>query len=173
MVIVKAVEQDSTCIMNIITECTKSMEAKGINLWNKEYPNWDVIKSDIINGSSYIAKSNNQCIAYVAIDEQQPPEYEQIHWSHYSKRVLVIHRLSVHPNFQGLGVAKKLISFIEDIALKNNYACIRFDVYSENTSALKLYECLGYIKKGKIYFPFKDLPFYCFEKLFTPKNEGN
>ncbi len=52
-------------------------------------------------------KDNGKCVAYVAINEEQSPEYSQINWFTDGRKVLVIHRLSVHPEFQGKGIAKK------------------------------------------------------------------
>jgi ribosomal protein S18 acetylase RimI-like enzyme len=77
---------------------------------------------------------------------------------------LIIHRLSVHPEFQGKGVAKEILKFIEACAFENNYSSIRLDAYSGNERALKLYENFGYKKAGQFMYPKRDLPFYCYEK---------
>jgi len=55
--------------------------------------------------------------------------------------------------------------FVDDFAVKNNYSCIRFDAYSENLPALSLYESMGYKRLGNLFFPVKESPFYCFEKV--------
>jgi ribosomal protein S18 acetylase RimI-like enzyme len=77
---------------------------------------------------------------------------------------LVIHRLSVHPEFQGKGIAKEILKFIEGFASENNYSSIRLDAYSGNEKALKLYENSNYKKAGQFDYPMRDLPFYCYEK---------
>ena len=170
MKIIKATEQDTINIMNMISECIKSMAAQGIYLFNKAYPSSEIIENDIKNGSGFIFRDNNNCcIAYVAINEDQAPEYSQIHWSTDGSKVLVIHRLFVHPESQGKGIARKFIGFIEDFAIENRYSCIRLDAYSENTQALRLYDGIGYQRLGQIFFPFKDLPFYCYEKALDYK----
>ncbi|ABR50359.1 GCN5-related N-acetyltransferase [Alkaliphilus metalliredigens QYMF] len=115
----------------------------------------------------HVFRDNNHCIAYVAINEKQSPEYSQIVWSTDGRKVLVIHRLSVHPEFQGKGIARKFIDFIEDFAIKNQYSCIRLDAYSENTAALRLYDRMGYQRLGQVFFPFRELPFYCYEKALV------
>jgi len=76
--IVNAKKQDTISIMNMISECIKSMENAGIFLWNNDYPNTRVIENDIRNGFSFVIKEKNQCIAYVAINEDQPAEYNQM-----------------------------------------------------------------------------------------------
>ena len=90
----------------------------------------------------------------------QSPEYSQISWSTNGRRVLVVHRLSVHPKFQSKGIARRFMIFIEEFALRNKYSCIRLDAYSKNLAALRLYERMEYQRLGKVYFPF-----YCFEKV--------
>lgn len=167
MDIVRATEQDIISVMDMISECIKSMEAQGIYQWNKVYPNSEIIENDITNGYGYVIKDNNRCIAYVAINEEQSPEYSQIVWSTDESKVLVIHRLSVHPESQGKGIARRLMEFIEDFARSNEYSCIRLDAYSVNAAALRLYDRMGYKRSGQIFFPFRDLPFYCYEKVLA------
>ena len=42
----------------------------------------------------YVLKYNGKCVAYVAINEEQSPEYNQLNWFTDERKVLVIHRLS-------------------------------------------------------------------------------
>ena len=164
MDIIKGQKQDLSDISDIISNCIKYMESKGIHQWNKFYPDLDIIENDIKEEDCYVLKDNEKCIAYVAINEEQSTEYSQINWFTDGRKVLVIHRLCVHPKFQGKGIAKKILKFIEEFATKNSYSCIRLDAYSGNEKALKLYEDFGYKKAGQIYFPQRSLPFYCYEK---------
>ena len=165
MDIVKAEKHDIVFIMEMISECIASMENQGIYQWNKAYPGSDLIEEDIKNGFGYIFKDNGRCIAYVALNEEQAPEYDQITWADNDSKPLVVHRLSVHPEAQGRGIAKRVMGYIEDYAAKNKYSCIRLDAYSGNPAALNLYKSMGYRRLGQILFPFRDLPFYCFEKV--------
>jgi ribosomal protein S18 acetylase RimI-like enzyme len=164
MDIMKGQKQDISDIFDIISNCTKHMESQGVYQWNEFYPNADAIGNDIESEYGFVFKDHGKCIAYVAINEEQSPEYSQIKWVSDGRKVLVIHRLSVHPEAQGKGIAKQMLHFIEDVATKNNYSCIRLDAYSGNETALKLYENFGYQKAGQLYFPWRDLPFYCYEK---------
>lgn len=164
MNIIKGQKQDLSSILDIISNCIKYMKSQGIYQWDKFYPNSDIIENDIEREHSYVLKDNDKCIAYVAINGEQSPEYSQINWFTDGRKVLVIHRLSVHPEFQGKGIAKKILKFIEDFAAENDYSSIRLDAYSGNEKALKLYENFDYKKVGQFYIPNRDLPFYCYEK---------
>lgn len=164
MDIIKGQKQDLSEILDMIAECIKDMERQGIYQWNQFYPTSDIIENDIKSEDCYVIKDHEKCVAYVAINEEQSPEYSQISWLTDGRKVLVIHRLSVHPKFQGKGIAKKILEFIEEFATERNYSSIRLDAYSGNEKALKLYENFGYQKVGQFYFPRRDLPFHGYEK---------
>lgn len=57
------------------------------------------------------------------------------------------------------------MTFAEDFALINNFTSIRLDAFSGNKKALKLYEDRCYLKRGEIYFPRRNLPFFCYERM--------
>ena len=164
MTIKKGQIQDLSSILDIISTCIADMQSVGNDQWDQYYPTADIIENDIQRGVCYILKNNGQCAAYVAIDEDQSFEYSQINWSTDGRKVLVIHRLSVHPAFQRKGIAKKLLGFIETFAAENNYSDIRLDAYSGNEKALKLYENFDYRKTGQFNLSNRNLPFYCYEK---------
>ena len=65
----------------------------------------------------------------------------------------MMHRLAVDPEAQGQGVARKLIAFSEEYAVREGYTSLRLDTYAKNTVALKLYQGLGYDLRGEVNFP--------------------
>lgn len=52
--------------------------------------------------------------------------------------------LAVYPKFRRLGIGTKLFALIEEEARKIGYNKVVFDVETDNTEAIKLYERLGY-----------------------------
>jgi ribosomal protein S18 acetylase RimI-like enzyme len=44
------------------------------------------------------------------------------------------------------------------------------DVYTGNERAVRLYERRGYTVAGQVFFPRRELPFYCMEKTVRDKN---
>ena len=164
MDIVKGQKHDLSSILDIVSNCTKLMKSQGIYQWDEFYPNSDIIENDIKCGDSYVLKDNGKCVGYFSMNEEEPPEYSQINWFSDGRKVLFTHRLSVDPEFQGKGIAKQVLRFIEDFAAKNNYSSIRFDAYSGNKKALKIYEDFHFKKVGQFNLPTRELPFYCYEK---------
>jgi ribosomal protein S18 acetylase RimI-like enzyme len=57
------------------------------------------------------------------------------------------------------------MDFAENYAIENNYTSIRLDAFSNNPRALRFYENRDYQRRGEVFFPGRELPFYCFEKI--------
>lgn len=165
MEIQKATSEDALMIMNTFKECTADMHFKGINQWSDFYPTIDIVNMDIINKTGYIIKNHNTCIAAVTLNEAQESEYQKINWLKSDGSPLVVHRLAVHPAYQNQGHAKRLMLFAEEFAVENGYTSIRLDTLSVNPFAISLYEKLGYKNLGEVFFPERELPFVCMEKV--------
>lgn len=164
MNIVKGNIKDIALIMDLIKDNIIDMETRGIYQWNEHYPTQFIFENDINNETLYLIKNENDCLGIIVFDEQQSPEYKEIDWLTKGEKVLVIHRLAVNPKHQKQGIARLLLDFAENIAIKEEYTSTRLDAYSGNLRALKLYENRGYKKTGQLFFPFRELPFYCYEK---------
>ena len=89
-------------------------------------------------------------------------DYEPAEWRYPADRFAVLHRLCVHPDFQGRGVAREAMDHIEKRARGQGAQALRLDAFSQNPSALRLYERRGYEKAGEIRYR-KGL-FYLYEK---------
>ncbi|MDD4761184.1 MAG: GNAT family N-acetyltransferase [Bacteroidaceae bacterium] len=151
--------------MKIIHECIKDMETKGIFQWNQYYPDIEVIIEDIEKRTLYLIKKEDEYQGIITLDKDQPTEYTKIPWLSPTGRNLIIHRLAVHPKWQGKGIAMKLMDFAEEYASKNNYVSVRLDAFTANPNSNRLYEKRGYKIVGQIYIPMRELPFHCYEKL--------
>lgn len=71
--------------------------------------------------------------------------HAELYESLYMETGLNILGLAVDSNFQGQGIGKKLMSAIEDYALKNNISFIRLNSNVRRVEAHKFYESIGYI----------------------------
>jgi GNAT superfamily N-acetyltransferase len=154
---------DIPFIMETINECIIDLRNKGIYQWNEHYPPKEIIIDDIAEKHLHIIKNHNYCIAVIVINEDQDNEWNAVAWSEYNMKPLAIHRLMVHPEYQNRGIGRTLINFAIEYAIDNKYDSLRFDVYSGNPLLINTYEKMGCIKKGEVLFPYRDLPFYCYE----------
>jgi ribosomal protein S18 acetylase RimI-like enzyme len=92
--------------------------------------------------------------------------YKDVKWLTPNRNNVYLHRLAIHPNFQGQGLALKLMEYAEDFTIKNGCISIRLDTFSGNPKNNKFYTLQGYTKLEKIFYRNQsDMPFHCFEKI--------
>lgn len=151
-------------ILTMTKACALHMSVNGIQQWNEQYPSKMVFETDIHRKELFVLEKYDTIIGTIVISTQMDKEYEDIDWLTPSNHNMYIHRLSVHPDYQGKGYAQKLMTFAENYALENKFSSIRLDTFSQNKRNQKFYERRGYIKLGNIYFPKQsEYPFFCYE----------
>jgi Acetyltransferases len=166
MKIIKAAESHLDEIVSLCKECSQNMVNNLIDQWDEVYPNKEIFLDDIRNDSLYIAFSDNpeELVACIVLNEYQDPEYKEIKWNYYdSEKIAVIHRLMVHPKYEGKGISQSLVCYIEMLAKESQYDSIRLDVFADNLRAVSFYKKLGYVVAGKVIF--RKGEFFCCEKL--------
>ena len=149
-------------VTQFYAEVTSDLRKKGIDQWDRFYPNRFVMKNDLKNGTLFGIKEEKQLIGAIVLDKNENKQYMKLQWNDHSGRPLIIHRLAVHPIHQGKGLGKRLLNFAEEYALKKGYTSIRMDVYSQNPGAVRMYERAGYQVRGTITFPFRKVPYLLF-----------
>jgi ribosomal protein S18 acetylase RimI-like enzyme len=152
-------------IFNTLKAVAAHMRAQGIMQWNENYPTLEHVEADIADQIVFIGWIDNELAGVISIDANQSPEYDKIPWEFTAGKVLVVHRLAVSPTAQKKGVGRQLMDFALKKAIDEGYSSIRLDAYSKNERTLRFYENRGYKKRGKIYFPYRNEPFYCYEKF--------
>lgn len=110
-----------------------------------------------------ISRINNEIVAAIVFNENQEKEYLDGHWNNNGSKTAVIHRLCVKPQFQGYGMATKLMKYVESNLKNNSYNDIRLDAFSKNPYAVNLYKKIGYKEVGETYF--RKGRFLLFEKV--------
>lgn len=155
---------DLDTIFRLYEEAKESLQKSGIYQWNESYPQRQLVSNDIETSSLYVLKNNSNIVGAISFNNTQEDAYKSIPWRFNDTKVLVVHRLVIDPEYHGFGYGQKLMNFAEGYALDNYYTSIRLDCYSQNIRAVKFYENREYISRGEVYFPGRDLPFYCMEK---------
>lgn len=162
----KATVLDLNSIMQITKACAKYMINQQIYQWNEHYPNRNAFENDVQCGELYVYVQNHICIGCIVITTIKDVEYVPIEWLTKDKNIY-IHRLAVHPKYQGKGIAQHMMTFAENYAKTNGYFSVRLDTFSQNKRNQKFYETRGYKRLGNIYFPKQSKhPFYCYELVF-------
>lgn len=150
-------------IVSLFGEATRHMDSIGIHQWDAIYPDYQILLADIEQGILQVGTLDGQIAAVFALEECAEEDYEEADWNTHPERIVVLHRLCVHPAFQGRGIAREAMDYLEQVVRERGICAIRLDAFSHNPTALRLYESRGYRKAGEITYR-KGL-FYFYEKL--------
>lgn len=162
MEIRKAVPGDMTGITVLFKRCTAHMIQHDILQWDELYPTAEVFAQDIKDESlSVCVTSENSVIGCVVLNRFQDKEYEEVDWG-FMGEISVIHRLMVLPEYEGAGIAYKLMSYAEKLAAEQGMDAVRLDTFAQNQRAIAFYKKHGYHICGSVNFR-KGL-FMCYEK---------
>ena len=152
-------------ILAIAGACAQKMIANGIYQWNAHYPSRQAFEKDVERQELYILENDGNFIGSIVISTFKDLIYDQIEWiTENDAPSIYLHRLAVHPQYQGQGNAQKLMDFAENRAKKDGFQSVRLDTFSQNMRNQRFYEQRGYQKLGNVYFHKQSKhPFYCYE----------
>ena len=164
MTITKPTKEDIPELLIVTKACAQAMIANGIYQWNENYPSYEAFEKDIELGQLWVLKEGDSIIGSVVISDIIDDEYKVIEWITPNTKNVYIHRLAVHPEYQGKGLAQKLMDFAEAYAKANDYISVRLDTFSVNKRNNAFYQKRGYQKLGDVYFPKQSKhAFHCYE----------
>jgi ribosomal protein S18 acetylase RimI-like enzyme len=164
MIISQPLKSEVSELIKVTQACAKAMISKNIYQWNDHYPSAGVFEKDIELNQLWVIKDADKIIGSVVISSIMDEEYKTVEWLTPTNRNCYIHRLAVHPEFQGKGLAQELMAFAESYAREHKFISVRLDTFSVNDRNNKFYQKRGYQKLGEIFFPRQsEYPFYCYE----------
>ena len=162
----KALTSDLSQIWVILQKAIQRRKEEGSNQWQDGYPNPEVIQSDVNNGHGFVLSDGDVIIGYTALLINDEPEYKKIEGKWITNEDFVVfHRVAISENQLGKGYAKKMMLSIEEFALAKNIYSIKADTNHDNEPMKSLFEKLGYIYCGQVYF--RGSPRNAFEKVIT------
>nr|WP_299345746.1 GNAT family N-acetyltransferase [Allomuricauda sp.] len=151
-------------ILAITKACAEKMKNNGIFQWNEHYPSKEAFIHDAERNELYVKTLEGKPIGAIVISTHMDEEYIPIHWLTSNGNSTYIHRVCVHPDYQGKGFAQEMMDFAEDFTKKNGFNSVRLDTFSQNKRNQQFYEQRGYQKLGDIFFPKQSThPFHCYE----------
>ena len=153
-------------ILRITNACANTMTSQGILQWNAHYPNRETFLRDLERKELFVCEEDTGIVGVVVVSEFKDVEYESVEWLTPDGGNVYIHRLAVHPEYQGLGYARKLMDFAETMAREKDAISVRLDTFSQNKRNQRFYEQRGYVRLGDIFFPMQSPhPFHCYELI--------
>ncbi len=155
-------QNDLPELVSLFQAATRQMDTQGIFQWDELYPDEGILSEDVARGNMTICTIEERIAVAFMLDFCEDSDYESADWRYCERDIVVLHRLCVHPDFQGRGVARQAMDYLENEVRTRGIRTIRLDAFSQNPTALHLYESRGYQKAGEISYR-KGL-FYLYEK---------
>lgn len=153
-------------IWEILQQAIARRKADGSNQWQDGYPNPDVIKNDIDKGVGFVLIENEQIVGYTAVLINDEPEYDNIVGKWLTEGDFVVfHRVAIADSHLGRGLAKEIFRQIEDYAREKGIPSVKADTNFDNPAMLNIFEKMGYIYCGEVYF--RGSPRKAYEKVVS------
>ncbi|MFI2741574.1 GNAT family N-acetyltransferase [Zhouia sp. PK063] len=165
----KATAADIDNILQLTKACASAMIAKNIYQWNEKYPSRAAFETDVARNELFVLEIDENIVGCIVISTFMDEVYHPVKWlTPNTENHFYIHRLGVHPDFQGNGYAQALMHFAENMGVEANKTSIRLDTFSKNPKNLKFYEARGFERLEEIYFKQQsEYSFYCYEKILS------
>ncbi len=162
----KATLSEIDSIWDILKQAILRRKMDGSNQWQDGYPNLEVVQKDIEKESGYVLTEGETIVGYIAVLINDEPEYAKLEGEWLTNVDFVLfHRVAISENYLGKGLAKMMINYIEDFALKNKITSIKADTNFDNDAMLNIFEKLGYKYCGQVHF--RGNPRRAFEKVLN------
>lgn len=155
--------EDMPDIIHLFKAAIDDMCSRGIQQWDEIYPAEELLCDDVVNRQMYVLVCGRAIVSVAVINEEQDEGYEKASWKFEGEKAAVLHRLCVSPAYQNRGYGKETVLLVENAMKGAGYTAVRLDAFSQNPSALRLYEGLGYVRAGEVMF--RKGRFLLYEKL--------
>lgn len=146
----KAVENDLDAVFSVIKDAIAELDRNGIPQWDELYPDREILAEDISKHELIIGTLGGEIASIFVVNSECDEEYENGAWQYPDASFRVIHRLCVNPKLQKRGVGADTMKHIEAELKKEGIETVRFDAFTQNPYALRLYDKLGYAKVGYV-----------------------
>lgn len=83
-------------------------------------------------GEFVVIRNNNKIVAYLIISKRE------------NSKQIRIYSIAIAPEARGLGLAKRLMNYVEDVCKQESKERITLEVSKENIPAINLYQSFGY-----------------------------
>lgn len=153
MELIKAEEKDlpelARFYRNVIQN-TKNMDIYAKWIYGK-HPTDEMLLGYIREGAMYYCEKDGAVVCALAVTPYQSEDYHDTEWSVKAadNEVSVVHILCVDPMQQNKGIARETMGLVIELSRTDGKKAVRLDALSCNTPAQRLYESLGFVKKGQ------------------------
>jgi GNAT superfamily N-acetyltransferase len=162
----KARMSEASQIWEILQHAILRRRNDGSTQWQDGYPNLQVVHNDIEKGQGFVLVQGETVIGYSAVLINDEPAYDKIEGKWLTTDdFVVIHRVAISEDYLGKGLAKMIIRYVEEFALKNDIYSIKADTNFDNIAMIKIFEKMGYTLCGLVYL--RESPRKAYEKVLA------
>ena len=114
------------------------------------FPSTEGLTNAVKNGVLYVREDDGEITAMIVLDNQQPPEFDNIDWLTKvpADGAAVIHMVNTRPRHYRKGLAREFIAFAEDWGRENGCTVLRSECGSQNLPAVLMFKHLGFERVG-------------------------
>ena len=156
----KSTHKDIPALLLLFDEARATIAALGINQWQNGYPSREVVTLDIERGESYVYIEDGKIVATFAMLRDTEPTYDRIYdgeWlSGDTDRYVAVHRFAISLSERGRGLATKILTFVEEYAIREGKPSIRIDTHEGNVVMRKMLSKNGFSHCGTITLEYGD-----------------
>lgn len=153
MELVRAKLEDLDAIAGLYDDVIDKTENMHLHArWKKGlHPTTAGIREYIAQGAMYLYMDDEKIAGAMAITTGQGEDYRKISWGICAEddETAVVHILGVNPEYQGKGVAKRMMDASIRLARDGGKKALRLDALATNTPAQRLYLSKGFAYRGK------------------------
>lgn len=151
MVFRKAALSELEQIFAMFGRAAADLKKRGIDQWDKHYPNREILREDIHKGEMFVGvDADGEILSAFVLNQDADEDYQNGDWQYPAVQYWVAHRLCVDPRCQGSGIGRETMLQMEKLAEEYGAQTVRLDVFSQNLRAFHLYEKLGYQTVGSV-----------------------
>lgn len=140
-------------IMFIINQAQEYLRNKGVDQWQGNYPNKDIIINDINIKIGYVLEKDDDIVATVAVSFNDEGTYDKIYKGKWitNNEYAVLHRIAVDNKQKGKRLSSVIIAKVEDMCIKRGIRSVKVDTHRKNESMQKMLNNNGFTRCGIIY----------------------
>ena len=166
MIVRKTRAEDVDAVVSLIEITRENFRIDGIPQWQGEYPNREVILSDMQRGESYVCEMDGTVCGFCAIVTGIELDYVCIYegkWRN-DREYVALHRVAVHPDAKGKGVGAAFVSRAVEIAREHGLHDVKCDTHEVNSNMRRMLEKNGFEYCGVIFLSSDGSPRVAYQK---------
>ncbi len=146
---------DVEAVYELLASAGRHLAAQGYRNWETPYLR-SCIEADIAGGVLFLVCPRDSAallpdakpVATYTLRREPVRVYDPVPWAVPEAPARYLNRLAVNPELQGRGVGGWCLSYIAEVAAREEARAIRCDVLEANAGLRRFYEAAGYHARG-------------------------